>query len=129
MAVQLCEKRMHLERKHAIQGSSGLHGTAPGKRGRKQLCWDDISSKQEFVTSSYGPMRQLHDPVQVLRDEGGLFLVVRAGADDDGVRAVEVDIAGTTRGKRGTRLEVLPHATCEVGVHVRAGLVFGAWRG
>ncbi len=45
MCVQLCEKRMLRERKNAVRGANGLHGSKEGKRGRKELQWDDISSR------------------------------------------------------------------------------------
>lgn len=45
MAVQLCMARMLREQKIAVRGQNGLHGSAVGIRGRRELSWKDISSK------------------------------------------------------------------------------------
>ncbi|KAI0682739.1 hypothetical protein C8T65DRAFT_541512, partial [Cerioporus squamosus] len=44
MAVQICEARLVKEQRLAVRRSNGLHGSAMGKRGHRELCWDDISS-------------------------------------------------------------------------------------
>lgn len=54
MCVQLCVKEMRREQRVAVRGRDGLHGSADGKHGRKELCWRSMvgtekSSQQERV--------------------------------------------------------------------------------
>ncbi|KAJ3005457.1 hypothetical protein NUW54_g4331 [Trametes sanguinea] len=42
MSAQLCRKKMLREQRSAVRGVRGLHGSAPGLRGHRQLCWADI---------------------------------------------------------------------------------------
>ncbi|KAI0353618.1 hypothetical protein OH77DRAFT_1406859 [Trametes cingulata] len=60
MCIQLCAKRMLSERAKAVKGSSGLHGSADGKHGHKELCWADISS--DTVAHVQGIL-QAHQPL------------------------------------------------------------------
>ncbi|KAH9922254.1 uncharacterized protein B0H18DRAFT_1185486 [Fomitopsis serialis] len=42
MVVQLCYRKLLKEMRSAVKGSSGLHGSQVGKRGHKELAWDDL---------------------------------------------------------------------------------------
>ncbi|RDX45572.1 hypothetical protein OH76DRAFT_1407967 [Lentinus brumalis] len=60
MAVQLCEKRIRREQKAAVKGSSGLHGSAVGKRGHRELRWEDIGkntvAEAQKILSKFQPL-------------------------------------------------------------------------
>ncbi|KAI9066783.1 hypothetical protein FKP32DRAFT_1565201 [Trametes sanguinea] len=84
MCTQLCLKMMLSERKHAVKGSSGLHGSAPAKHGHKQLCWADIGSgtvaRAQEILERHQPLTfyvltQLAKPAPYRNAEG--LLVVR----------------------------------------------------
>ncbi|OSC96922.1 hypothetical protein PYCCODRAFT_1335561, partial [Trametes coccinea BRFM310] len=42
MAAQLCKKKLLTEQRSVVRGSQGLHGSAPGIRGHRQIGWGDI---------------------------------------------------------------------------------------
>ncbi|PIL27740.1 hypothetical protein GSI_10893 [Ganoderma sinense ZZ0214-1] len=60
MCIQASMKQMRLERMRAVKGSSGLHGSAEGRRGRRQLSWEDIGSKTvskvQDIIKTYQPV-------------------------------------------------------------------------
>ncbi|KAI0363120.1 hypothetical protein BV20DRAFT_984001, partial [Pilatotrama ljubarskyi] len=60
MAVQLTLQRMLREQKTAVKGENGLHGSATGTRGHRQISWRDIGS---HTVGHVQELLERHQPV------------------------------------------------------------------
>ncbi|OSD03124.1 hypothetical protein PYCCODRAFT_1366450, partial [Trametes coccinea BRFM310] len=60
MCVQVCFERMLAERKKAVKGSNGLHGSAAARHGHRTLSWADINSG---TVAQVQEMLQQHQPL------------------------------------------------------------------
>ncbi|KAI0713539.1 hypothetical protein C8Q76DRAFT_796499 [Earliella scabrosa] len=86
MACQLCETQLIREQRRAVKGSTGLHGSLRGNRGRHELAWSDIGcetvAKAREIFEKHQPLT-LHILTKLAtprerRDENGLVMVRKA---------------------------------------------------
>ncbi len=83
MAVQLCEAHLVREQRIAVRGVAGLHGSAPGARGHRQISWEDISSQtfshaqeifEEHQPCTFHVIKRLATPAPRKDESGDVIL-------------------------------------------------------